>query len=131
MGEHIFLYKERNKNIMKIKLKDNTELVVLESCTSTSIVAEFDNVADIETFREKLTDENLSSFKYVNDNGDIFGNYKNYTFDSVTYSEKDGVFTATYNLHQYSDIEVRIKELEITQALQDNAIDDLASANYN
>ena len=75
--------------------------------------------------------ENLSSFKYVNDNGDIFGNYKNYTFDSVTYSEKDGVFTATYNLHQYSDIELRIKELEVSQVLQDSAIDDLASANYN
>ena len=116
---------------MKIKLKDNTELEVLESCTLTSIVAEFDNVADIETFSEKLTDENLSSFKYVNDNGDVFGIYKNYTFDSVTYSEKDGVFTATYNIHKYSDIEIRIKELEISQALQDDAIDDLASANYN
>lgn len=116
---------------MKIILKNNTELIVTDKCTSTSIVAEFDNVADIETFREKLTDENLSLFKYVNDNGDVFGIYKNYTFDSVTYSEKDGVFTATYNLHQYSDIEIRIKELEISQALQDDAIDDLASANYN
>ena len=114
---------------MKIILKDNTELIVTDKCTSTSIVAEFDNVADIETFREKLTDENLSLFKYANDNGDIFGIYKNYTFDSVTYTDKDGIFTATYNLHQYSDIEIRIKELEITQALQDSAIDDLASAN--
>ena len=116
---------------MKIRLKDNSELIVTESSTANAIIVKFNSAADIETFREKLTDENLSSFKYVNDNGDVFGIYKNYTFDSVTYSEKDGVFTATYNLHQYSDIEVRIKELEISQALQDSAIDDLASANYN
>ena len=114
---------------MKIKLKDNTELEVLESCTSTAIIVKFNSAADIETFREKMTDSNLSEFKFISDNGDIFGNYENYTFESVTYSEKDGVFTATYNLHQYSDIEVRIKELEMSQALQDSAIDDLASAN--
>lgn len=114
---------------MKLVLKDKTELVVTDKCTATTITAEFDSVTNIEKFRQKLTDENLSSFEYVNDDGDVFGIYKNYTFDSVTYSEKDGTFTATYNLHQYSDIEIRIKELEISQALQDSAIDDLASAN--
>ena len=44
---------------MKIILKNNTELIVTDKCTSTSIVAEFDNVADIETFRENLTVEIL------------------------------------------------------------------------
>lgn len=114
---------------MKIKLKDNTELEVIDNSTATAIIVKFNSAADIETFRQKLTDENLSEFKFTNDTDNIFGIYKNYTFDSITYSEKDGVFTATYNLHQYSDIEVRIKELEISQALQDDAIDDLASAN--
>lgn len=114
---------------MKIKLRDNTELTVTESSTATAIVTNFNNAASIETFRQKLTDENLSEFKFTNDTDNIFGIYKNYTFDSVTYSEKNGVFTATYNLHQYSDIEIRIKELEVSQALQDSAIDDLASAN--
>ena len=116
---------------MKIKLKDNTELTVTESSTATAIVTKFNNADSIETFRLKLTDDNLTEFKFTNNADDTFGIYKNYTFDSVTYSEKDGVFTATYNLHQYSDIEIRIKELEISQALQDDAIDDLASANYN
>lgn len=114
---------------MKIKLKDNTELIVTESSTATAIVAEFDNAASIETFRQKLTDDNLTEFKFTNNDDYTFGIYKNYTFDSVTYSEKDGVFKATYNLHQYSDIEVRIKELEISQAVQDGAIDDLVSEN--
>lgn len=116
---------------MKIILKDNTELTVTESSTATAIVTKFNNADSIETFRLKLTDDNLTEFKFTNNDDNIFGIYKNYTFDSITYSEKDGVFTATYNLHQYSDIEVRIKELEISQALQDDAIDDLASVNYN
>ena len=70
------------------------------------IIVKFDSAADIETFREKMTDSNLSEFKFISDSDDTFGIYKNYTFDSVTYSEKDGVFTATYNLHQYSDIDI-------------------------
>lgn len=114
---------------MKIKLKDNTELEVTDNSTTTAIISKFNNAADIETFRQKLTDDNLSEFKFTNDAGESFGIYKNYAFDSITYSEKDSVFIATYNLHQYSDIEIRIKELEISQALQDSAIDDLASAN--
>ena len=114
---------------MKIILKDNTQLTVTENCTATTITAEFDTAVEIEDNRQKLTDKNLSEFKFVNDNGNIIGNYENYTFDNVTYTEKDGIFTAKYNLHQYSDIEVRIKELEVSQALQDSAIDDLASAN--
>lgn len=114
---------------MKIKLKDNTELEVIDNSTATAIIVKFNSAADIETFREKMTDSNLSEFKFISDSGETFGTYENYTLDSVTYTEKGGVFTATYNLHQYSDIEVRIKELEISQALQDSAIDDLASAN--
>lgn len=114
---------------MKIKLKDNTELEVTDNSIATTITAEFDTVVEIEDNRQKLTDKNLSEFKFVNDDGNIVGNYENYTFDNVTYAEKDNKFIATYHLHQYSDIEVRIKELEVSQALQDNAIDDLASAN--
>lgn len=114
---------------MKIKLKDNTELEVTDNSTATTITAEFDTAVEIEDNRQRLTDKNLSEFKFVNDDGNIVGNYENYTFDNVTYAEKDSKFIAIYRLHQYSDIEIRIKELEISQALQDSAIDDLASAN--
>ena len=33
---------------MKIKLEDNTELTVTESCTATTITAEFDTAVEIE-----------------------------------------------------------------------------------
>ena len=44
---------------MKIKLKDNTELIVTESSTATKITADFSSAEDIENFRKKLTDKNL------------------------------------------------------------------------
>lgn len=86
---------------MKIKLKDITELTVTESSTATTITAEFDTAVEIEDNRQKLTDKNLSEFKFVNDNGNIIGNYENYTFDNVTYTEKDNKFIAVYHLHKY------------------------------
>lgn len=119
--------------IMKIKLKDNTELTVTDACTSTSIVAEFISAEEIEDFRKKLTDENLSSFAYVNDEEEssVIGEYQNCTFTNVTYAEKGGKFTATYNIRQYSDMEVRLNVLEKEQTLQGDAIASMSETVYS
>ena len=114
---------------MKIKLEDNTELTVTESCTATTITAEFDTAVEIEDNRQKLTDKNLSEFKFVNDN--IIGNYENYTFDNVTYTEKDNKFIAVYHLHKYSDIEVRLNAIEEGQATQNDAIAEMSEVIYS
>ena len=116
---------------MKIKLEDNTELTVTESCTATTITAEFDTAVEIEDNRQKLTDKNLSEFKFVNDNGNIIGNYENYTFDNVTYTEKDNKFIAVYHLHKYSDIEVRLNAIEEWQATQNDAIAEMSEVIYS
>ena len=116
---------------MKIILKDNTELTVTEQCTVTTITAEFDSAADIEKFRQKLTDKNLSSFEYVNDDGNTMGKYENYTFDNVKYTEKDSKFIALYYLHQYSDIEVRLNAIEEGQATQNDAIAEMSEVIYS
>ena len=116
---------------MKIKLEDNTELTVTESCTATTITAEFDTAVEIEDNRQKLTDKNLSEFKFVNDNGNIIGNYENYTFDNVTYTEKDNKFIAVYHLHKYSDIEVRLNAIEEGQATQNDAIAEMSGVIYS
>lgn len=116
---------------MKIKLKDNTELEVTDNSTATTITAEFDTVVEIEDNRQKLTDKNLSEFKFVNDDGNIVGNYENYTFDNVTYAEKDNKFIATYHLHQYSDIEVRLNAIEEGQATQNDAIAEMSEVIYS
>ena len=116
---------------MKIKLEDNTELTVTESCTATTITAEFDTAVEIEDNRQKLTDKNLSEFKFVNDNVNIIGNYENYTFDNVTYTEKDNKFIAVYHLHKYSDIEVRLNAIEEGQATQNDAIAEMSEVIYS
>ena len=116
---------------MKTKLEDNTELTVTESCTATTITAEFDTAVEIEDNRQKLTDKNLSEFKFVNDNGNIIGNYENYTFDNVTYTEKDNKFIAVYHLHKYSDIEVRLNAIEEGQATQNDAIAEMSEVIYS
>nr|DAE69519.1 MAG TPA: hypothetical protein [Caudoviricetes sp.] len=116
---------------MKIKLKDITELTVTESSTATTITAEFDTAVEIEDNRQKLTDKNLSEFKFVNDNGNIIGNYENYTFDNVTYTEKDNKFIAVYHLHKYSDIEVRLNAIEEGQATQNDAIAEMSEVIYS
>lgn len=116
---------------MRIILKDNTELAVSENCTATSIVSEFNSVEDIEEFRKKLTEDNLSSFKYLNDEGTISGEYKNYKFENVTYSEQKNMFIAIFNIKQLSDIEIRLAAVEAEQTTQNDALAEMSEVVYN
>lgn len=120
---------------MKIRLKDNTELTVTDACTSTSIAAEFTSAEEIEDFRKKLTDENLSSFVYLKDDEDntVIGEYDNYTFNNVSYSysEEKEIFMAKFNIRQLSDIEVRLTVIEAGQAVQNDAIAEMSEVVYS
>lgn len=119
---------------MKIKLKDNTELTVTESSTATKITADFSSVEDIENFRKKLTDENLSAFRYIKDDTDeIIGEYKNYTFETVSYlySEEKSVFEASFNIRQLSNIEMRLVAIEAGQTTQNDAIAEMSEVVYS
>ncbi len=96
---------------MNILLKDGTtQEVVEEKCESTKIVAIFDTVNEMEVFRKKLTNDNLSDFKYQKD--DIIGEYENYTLENTTYVENDGLIEATFSIRQLSDLEIRVNVLE-------------------
>lgn len=96
---------------MNILLKDGTtQEVVEEKCESTKIVAIFDTVNEMEVFRKKLTNDNLSDFKYQKD--DIIGEYENYTLENTTYVENDGLIEATFSSRQLSDLEIRVNVLE-------------------
>lgn len=119
---------------MKIKLKDNTELTVTEGCTATKITAEFFSAEEIENFRKKLTDENLAAFRYIKDDtGEIIGEYKNYTFETVSYlySEEKSVFEASFNIRQLSNIEVRLAAVEAGQTTQNDAIAEMSEVIYS
>lgn len=112
---------------MDIVLKDRTTQEVIESkCESNKIVACFENVEDLDAFRKKLTNDNLSEFKYQKDNK-VIGEYENYTYESVSYVESDGSIKATFSIRQLSDVEIRLAAVERGQEAQDAAIEDLAT----
>lgn len=112
---------------MNILLKDGTtQEVVEEKCESNKIVAYFEDVENMEVFRKKLTNDNLSKFKYQKDNKAI-GEYENYIYESVSYIESDETIEATFSIRQLSDVEIRLAAVEQGQEAQDAAIEDLAT----
>lgn len=112
---------------MEILLKDGTTQEVIESkCESNRIVVDFDTVEDMEAFRKKLTNDNLSDFKYQKDDKAI-GEYESYTLENTTYVENDGSIEATFLIRQLSDVEIRLAAVEQGQEAQDAAIEDLAT----
>lgn len=111
---------------MNILLKDGTtQEVVEEKCESTKIVAIFDTVNEMEVFRKKLTNDNLSEFKYQKDDK-IIGEYESYTLENTTYVENDGSIEATFSIRALTDVEIRLAAVEQGQEAQDAAIGDLA-----
>lgn len=97
---------------MNILLKDGTTQEVIESkCESNKIVGCFENVENMEAFRKKLTNDNLSEFKYKKDDK-IIGEYENYTLENTTYVENDGLIESTFSIRQLSDLEIRVNVLE-------------------
>ena len=114
-----------NKN-MKIKLKNDTTITVLESTTSTVIKAEFPNVTEMDNFRAELTKDNLSEFQYLTEDGAVMGRYENYVLENTSYTVKDDVYTATFSIRHLTDTEIRLNALEESQETQDGAIEELA-----
>lgn len=111
---------------MNILLKDGTTQEVVEKkCESNKIVACFENVEDLDAFRKKLTNDNLSEFKYQKDDN-VIGEYENYTYESVSYVENDGSIEATFSIRALTDVEIRLAAVEQGQEAQDAAIGDLA-----
>lgn len=111
---------------MEILLKDGTTQEVIESkCESNRIVVDFDTVEDMEAFRKKLTNDNLSDFKYQKDDKAI-GEYESYTLENTTYVENDGSIEATFSIRALTDVEIRLVAVEQGQEAQDAAIGDLA-----
>lgn len=111
---------------MKILLKDGTmQEVVEKKCESNKIVASFKTVEDMDVFRKKLTNDNLSDFKYQKDDK-IIGEYESYTLENTTYVENDGSIETTFSIRALTDVETRLAAVEQGQEAQDAAICDLA-----
>lgn len=111
---------------MKIILKNLENLSIKDGSTDVRILASFPTVYDMDSFRENLTNENLSEFQFGTDSNDLLGKYKNYELSRVEYRYISGEYEAAFYLEKISDTELRIRELENGQEIQDGAIAELA-----
>ena len=111
---------------MKLKLKNDTIITVLESTEPTAIRAEFQNIMELDAFREELTKENLSLFQYLTEEEKVMGSYSNYMLENTSYTVSGGIYTAVFSIRQLSDTEIRLDALEKEQETQNGAIDELA-----
>lgn len=113
---------------MKLKLTESNEIFnITDATTADTLVLELTSIYEVDSFREKLTDESLRHFEFLDNVDNVAGKYDNYTFKGdVSYSVKDGVYTAKYFLRKKTETEIRLDALEAGQELQDGAIDELA-----
>ena len=108
-------------------LKDDS-CIELESGASLSTLTVLSSTKeDFITLWNKFTENNLSEVSVKNGSGVVVANYTNLVLINETSTiTEDGVSTV-FNLREKSDIEIRVKELETSQKIQNEAIDDLAT----
>ncbi len=112
---------------MKLKLKDETMLDVLDSSTATLIKMKFDSLEGMDAARIVLTKKNLASFQFTDEDGKVYGEFENHLLVNVSYREEAGKYLADFALRELSDTELRLDALEAGQETQAGAIEELAA----
>ena len=112
-------------------MKNETEIEVLETSTAMNVIAAFNDVESIETFRKQLTEENLSEFSFT-ENDEVIGEYSGYAFSGVSYSmdEETNRYTATFSLRELSSIEKRVIALEKENSMLTECILEMSEVLY-
>lgn len=114
---------------MKLILNNHDTFTITDGSTPTSITARFQNVTDMDNFRQKLTTENLSRFTFAKDSFDVIGVYENYEMPKdghVSYRYIEEMYEATFPIAPISETELRLRKIEAGQEIQDGAITELA-----
>lgn len=107
-------------------LKDGTTIELEAGASLGAIqISESDRSAMLRTW-EKLTEENLAEVRILNGSGLTAGTYKDLVLVSETsVMAANGTVTTTYSLREKTDVEKRLDNVEVGQAIQDGAIADL------
>ena len=109
----------------KIKLKDETEIVIYDGAAENSITVPFEEETEVAGIAENFTAENLAEFKIYNASGVLCTTIANKKAKSYTTNLEEK--TVTFNLEDVTELESRVSELEATQEMQDVAIMELAT----
>lgn len=108
----------------KIKLADGTELEILGGATSNNVSVQYEQLADLDSYVNAFTDENLEVFSILNEGGEACTTMTNKYLSNININPTDKV--ATFHLADVDMIAKRLAELEATQEIQDEAIVELA-----
>lgn len=76
---------------MKIVLKNGTSYTVLDSSTSSSFSLETE-LSQLQTIKDTLTIDNLSTFKYTTDDGVLMAEYNDKKYDYLEYKNDIATF---------------------------------------
>lgn len=108
----------------KIKLKDGTEIDIVNGATENCITVECSTLEEVGEIADQLTDENLEQYKILNSAGLECCTLENKHLESIIiYPDKGQV---QFNLVDVDMVAKRLEVLEVTQEVQDMAITELA-----
>lgn len=108
----------------KLVLKDKTELEIKNGATENTLTMELTEENTLEVLVGVMTESNLSEYKILTANGVECTTIKDKYVKSYTVNTEEN--TVKFNLADVDTVAKRLAELEATQALQDEAITELA-----
>lgn len=108
----------------KVVLKDGTGLEIQNGATENTLTMQLTEENTLEKLIATMTEENLSEYKILAESGVECTTIKNKYVKSYTVNTEEN--TVKFNLADVDTVAKRLAELEATQALQDEAITELA-----
>lgn len=108
----------------KVVLKDGTEIEILNGATENSFSVLCCTNEEVAGIVNKLTEENLSEFKILAEDGTECTTLADKCVKSYTVNTEENV--ATFKLADVDAILKRLSALEETQEMQDMAISEIA-----
>ena len=108
----------------KVVLKDGTELEIQNGATENTLTMQLTEENTLEKLVATMTEENLAEYKILTESGVECTTVKDKYVKSYTVNTEEN--TVKFNLADVDIISKRLAELEATQALQDEAITELA-----
>lgn len=116
----------------KIKLKNGSEIEIMESSNSSSFRKQFSDPQEYLATLAQLTQDNLSAYQVLNSAGNVTANPENKECltQTVTATWGDaGALTGldvTFNITDVDMLAKAVKDLQASQEVQDGAIEELA-----
>lgn len=108
----------------KVVLKDGTELEICNGATENTLTIELSEENTLDALVGVMTESNLSEYRILTESGIECTTIKDKYVKSYTVNTEEN--TVRFNLADVDTVAKRLAELEATQALQDEAITELA-----